>query len=83
MLAKLLELKDKLQGKLYTDFLQRNIYATDASVYKEVPTAVAIPETESDLLELVKVAKENKTSLIPRTAGTSLAGQVLWSGRVF
>ena len=82
MLAKLLELKEKLQGELFTDFLQRNVYATDASVYKEVPTAVAIPESESDLLDLVKFANENKTSLIPRTAGTSLAGQVVGKGIV-
>lgn len=82
MLAKLLELKERLQGELFTDFLQRNIYATDASVYKEMPTAVAIPESKEDILELVKFANENKTSLIPRTAGTSLAGQVVGNGIV-
>lgn len=82
MLAKLLELKGQLDGELFTDFLQRNIYATDASVYKEVPTAVSIPATEKDLLTLVRFAKENNTSLIPRTAGTSLAGQVVGNGIV-
>lgn len=80
MLAKLLELKEQLTGNLYTDFLQRNIYATDASVYKEMPQAVCIPETKDDLLKLIKFASEQKTSLVPRTAGTSLAGQVVGSG---
>ncbi len=80
MLAKLLELKEKLTGDLFTDFLQRNVYATDASVYKELPQAVAIPKTKEDLHLLIQFAKENNTSLVPRTAGTSLAGQVVGGG---
>lgn len=80
MLAKLLELKELLEGEFHTDFLHRNIYATDASVYKEMPTAVSIPKSKRDLHHLIKFAREQKTSLIPRTAGTSLAGQVVGNG---
>jgi len=58
------------------------IYATDASDYKEVPLAVAYPKHEADIRELVRFASENKISLIPRTAGTSLAGQVVGKGIV-
>ncbi|NTS43566.1 FAD-binding protein [Flavisolibacter sp. BT320] len=60
----------------------RLLYATDASAYRELPLAVAIPKTENDLKRLIRFAREEKTSLIPRTAGTSLAGQVVGKGIV-
>ena len=60
----------------------RSLYATDASVYQEMPMAVAYPKHESDLKTLIRFAHEQKTSLIPRTAGTSLAGQCVGNGIV-
>ena len=75
-------LKSSLQGDLYTDETHRRLYATDASAYREIPQAVAIPKGKSDLIALVKFAGEHQTSLIPRTAGTSLAGQVVGGGIV-
>ena len=73
-------LKDSLEGELFTDETTRRLYATDASAYREIPVAVAFPETEEDIAKLIRFASENKTSLIPRTAGTSLAGQVVGNG---
>ncbi len=58
------------------------MYSTDASDYKESPQAVAYPSHENDIRELVRFARENHVSLIPRTAGTSLAGQVVGKGIV-
>ena len=75
-------LQQALQGELYWDDLQRTIYATDASVYRAIPKAVAIPETLQDLKELIRFATKNGTSLIPRAAGTSLAGQCVGDGVV-
>ena len=72
----------RLTGDFFTDSTHRTLYATDASAYREMPTAVAIPATVDDLKTLVRFAQENKTSLIPRTAGTSLAGQVVGNGIV-
>ena len=60
----------------------RTLYATDASVYREVPQAVALPKSEEDVRKLVRFAREHGTSLIPRAAGTSLAGQVVGAGLV-
>jgi FAD/FMN-containing dehydrogenase len=60
----------------------RQLYATDASAYQEKPLAVAIPKSVEDLKKLILFAKTNHTSLIPRTAGTSLAGQVVGNGIV-
>lgn len=73
-------LADQLSGDVYDDNTYRTLYATDASAYREVPTAVAIPKTIEDLKTLIAFAREHKTSLIPRTAGTSLAGQVVGNG---
>ncbi|MFT7197449.1 MAG: FAD/FMN-containing dehydrogenase/Fe-S oxidoreductase [Marinoscillum sp.] len=75
-------LKEQLTGELFTDETTRKLYATDASAYREIPVAVAIPKTEYDLINLVNFASENGTSIIPRTAGTSLAGQVVGGGIV-
>lgn len=60
----------------------RLLYATDASAYRELPLAVAIPKSINDLKNLIQFARAEKTSLIPRTAGTSLAGQVVGNGIV-
>ena len=60
----------------------RVLYATDASVYQEKPLAVALPKTVEDLKKLVLFTTQNKLSLIPRAAGTSLAGQVVGTGVV-
>ncbi|MFN8250820.1 MAG: FAD-linked oxidase C-terminal domain-containing protein [Ferruginibacter sp.] len=76
------QLKNQLSGELYFDTTMRTLYATDASAYRELPLAVAIPKTTDDIKQLVRFAHANKTSLIPRTAGTSLAGQVVGNGIV-
>lgn len=68
--------------KLYTDSLHKIAYATDASVYREIPYGVAYPKTIEDVQELIQMARERKTHLIPRAGGTSIAGQVVGSGIV-
>src|ERR1700736_1458593 len=75
-------LATELEGTLHFDAMMRTLYATDASVYREMPQAVALPKTEGDICKLVRFARERGTSLIPRTAGTSLAGQVVGAGIV-
>ena len=67
---------------LHTDPLHCIAYATDASAYREMPQGVAYPENEQDLIELVALAKERHTYLIPRAGGTSIAGQVVGNGIV-
>jgi FAD/FMN-containing dehydrogenase/Fe-S oxidoreductase len=75
-------LKSKLKGELFFDDLMLKLYATDASVYKMLPTAVALPRDINDIKLLIEFANANNASLIPRTAGTSLAGQVVGTGIV-
>ncbi len=80
MKEKLKELTALLEGDFFTDDTMRILYATDASAYREMPLAVAIPKTLEDIKKLIQFAHNNNTSLIPRTAGTSLAGQVVGNG---
>ncbi len=75
-------LLENLEGELKTDHLHQVIYATDASVYRELPLGVVWPKHRKDIQNIVKWAKQEGVSLIPRAAGTSLAGQCVGSGLV-
>ena len=77
---KLDSLAEKLDGDLKYDTVTRTIYSTDASVYREMPLAVAWPKGVDDIRKIVLFASEKKTSVTVRAAGTSLAGQVVGSG---
>lgn len=68
--------------QILSDSLHRIAYSTDASIYREMPAGVAYPETDEDIVELIKIAKEQHTCLIPRAGGTSIAGQVVGNGIV-
>ena len=68
--------------QILTDRVHRLAYATDASAYREVPEGVAYAGSVRDIQELVAEARRRGTCLIPRTAGTSLAGQVVGKGIV-
>lgn len=75
-------LRKELKGDLYTDQTQRILYATDASSYRELPLAVTRPKDKEDIKRIIAFARDNNTSVIPRGAGTSLAGQVVGPGIV-
>ncbi len=74
------QLSQVLHGELHYDDLHKNIYATDASVYRKIPLAVAYPKDKNDLKKIISFASQHKVSLVPRTAGTSLAGQCVGEG---
>lgn len=75
-------LRALLDGEVFTDDLHLVMYSTDASDYRERPLAVVYPKDENDIRALLRFARKEHISLIPRTAGTSLAGQVVGSGIV-
>jgi len=75
-------LKKDFNGEVHDSYSRRLMYATDASAYREIPDAVVLPKDKNDIINLVKLASENDISLIPRAAGTSLAGQVVGKGVV-
>jgi len=73
-------LQSQLNGELFSDNARKIMYATDASAYREMPVAVAYPKDKEDIKKIIAFALANKTAIIPRTAGTSLAGQVVGKG---
>lgn len=75
-------LHNSLSGDVLFDNLHKTLYATDASVYRKIPLAVAFPKDEKDIKTLIAFATKNNITLIPRTAGTSLAGQCVGDGIV-
>lgn len=81
------QLSIHFEGELFfddsqTSRLTKRMFATDASVYEVQPQAVAKPCNSKDIKRLVQFAASHKTSIIPRGAGTSLAGQVVGEGIV-
>ena len=76
------KLSQLLSGELFFDNLHKSIYATDASVYRKIPLGVAYPKNKEDIKTLIQFATENNITLIPRAAGTSLAGQCVGDGLV-
>ncbi len=55
----------------------RLLYATDASIYEMEPVAVVFPRSAEDVQHAVRVANDTGVPLLPRGAGTSLAGQAV------
>lgn len=82
IMSKIEKLKTLTKAEVYTDNIHKILYSTDASAYKEMPAAVCIPHTFEDIKQIIKFAFENGLTIIPRAAGTSLAGQVVGSGIV-
>ncbi|MCP4361310.1 MAG: FAD-binding protein [Chloroflexi bacterium] len=71
------ELQKRVSGDLRTDEYSRVLYSTDASIYQVMPQGVLIPKTVADVQAAVTLAAQYKIPLLPRTAGTSLAGQAV------
>ncbi len=75
-------LKKALKGEIATDDTSLILYSTDASAYKERPVAVVFPTNKEDILQTILFCRKHRIGIIPRTAGTSLAGQVVGNGIV-
>jgi FAD/FMN-containing dehydrogenase/Fe-S oxidoreductase len=79
-ISRLDALGKSLEGDIKHDKITTTIYSTDASVYKEEPSAVIWPKTVSDIRKILQFAVNEKSSITLRAGGTSLAGQVVSSG---
>ena len=56
---------------------ERSIYATDASMYREVPSGIATPRDGEELRHIVVESATRNEPILARGAGTSLAGQTV------
>jgi len=73
----LYELHKHFTGDIRTDLASRVLYSTDASIYQIEPMGVVLPRTQEDLIAAVELAAKYKIPILPRGAGTSLAGQAI------
>jgi FAD/FMN-containing dehydrogenase/Fe-S oxidoreductase len=76
------DLKGALKGELLFDSLSRALYSTDASIFQVEPLGVAVPRDEEDVQALVRYAAEHGIPLVPRGAGSGVAGESLGAGLV-
>lgn len=82
MKSQLQNLDEQIKGELYSNSLYKHMYATDASAYREIPLGVVYPKDKQDLKTILNFCSQNEIPLIPRAAGTSLAGQVVGNGLI-
>ena len=68
-------LRSQIEGEIHFDAVYRALYASDASNYRQEPLGVVIPENREALIKTVHICKQNRIPILPRGAGTSLAGQ--------
>ena len=73
----LAELDRRAAGEVRTDDVSRVLYSTDASIYQVMPYGVLLPKTVEDVHAAVELAHAYGVPLLPRTAGSSLAGQAV------
>jgi FAD/FMN-containing dehydrogenase/Fe-S oxidoreductase len=64
------------------DNLTRQLYATDASVYQIEPMAVAFPRSTKQACAIIQAASQAGIPIIPRGAGTGLAGGAIGEGLI-
>src|SRR5947209_1394728 len=76
------DLKGVVKGDVLCDDVSRILYSTDASIFEVRPLGVVLPRDEDDVRALVRYAAEHEVPLVPRGAGTGLAGEALGSGLV-
>jgi len=69
------ELRRGVRGEVRFDRGSRALYATDASNYRQIPIGLVVPRDENDVVAAVAACRKFGAPVLPRGAGTSLAGQ--------
>ena len=76
------DLEAAVSGAVRFDEYAQVLYATDGSIYQARPAGVVYPKDVADVREAVRIAVEHETPILPRGAGSSLAGQTVGPGCV-
>jgi FAD/FMN-containing dehydrogenase/Fe-S oxidoreductase len=79
----LAELGKQTGGDIRTDSINRVLYSTDSSIYQVMPYAVVLPKNIEELHAGVELAAKYRVPILPRTGGSSLAGQTVGEAVVF
>jgi FAD/FMN-containing dehydrogenase/Fe-S oxidoreductase len=76
------DLRDAVDGEVRFDEYAQVLYATDGSIYGARPAGVVIPRDADDVRAAVRIASDHGVPILPRGAGSSLAGQTVGPGCV-
>ncbi len=76
------DLKGVVRGELLFDDLSRVLYSTDASIFQVEPAGIVVPRDEEDVCAVLRYAAEHQIPIVPRGAGTGVAGESLGPGLV-
>src|SRR5579883_2483508 len=68
-------LRRRVAGEVRFDAGSRALYATDLSIYRQVPIGVVVPRDADDVIATVTACRERGVPILGRGCGTSLAGQ--------
>jgi len=69
------KLRGSVRGEVRFDAPSRALYATDASNYRQTPIGLVIPYDAADVEATLAACRALGAAVLPRGAGTSLAGQ--------
>ena len=69
------ELKRTVKGEVRFDRGSRALYTSDGSNYRQVPIGLVVPRDDNDVIATVAACRKFGAPVLPRGAGTSLAGQ--------
>src|ERR1019366_2398064 len=69
------ELKGAVKGEVRFDRGSRALYTVDASNYRHIPIGLVVPRDDEDVIATMAACRKYAAPVLPRGAGTSLAGQ--------
>lgn len=75
-------LKDETQGEVLFSLPDRGRYATDASIYQQIPVGVFVPRESAEVKIALDICRDLKVPIVPRGGGTSQCGQTVGAGLV-
>ena len=71
------ELRRNVSGEVRFDSMSRQLYSTDASIYRIEPIGVVLPRNADDVAAVITTSSRRGVPVLPRGGGTSLAGQTV------
>ena len=75
-------LRQETRGEVLFTAADRGRYATDASIYQQMPVGVFVPQSAAEAKTALDICRDLKVPLVPRGGGTSQCGQSVGAGLV-
>ncbi len=75
-------LATETQGEVLFSAADKGRYATDASIYQQMPVGAFVPRNAADVKLALDICRDLKVPIVPRGGGTSQCGQTVGAGLV-